>query len=175
MFSCNVSMPENQAFYSADGDFMIVIQEGVLNITTEMGKINVYPKEICVIPRGVRFRVDLTSGKSRGYICEIFKGHFNLPELGPIGANSLANPRDFDIPVAWYEDKDCDFTVISKYQSKFFSCKYKSSIFNTVAWWGNYYPYKYNLDKFNTIGSISFDHPDSTLFTVMTAPTDEKG
>ena len=174
MYSCNASMPENTAFYNSDGDFLIVAQEGILNITTELGKLNVGPKEICVIPRGIRYRVDVTS-KCRGYICEIFKGHFTLPELGVIGANGLANPRDFEIPVACFEDKDCEFTVINKFHSKFFSCKYKSSIFNTVAWHGNYYPFKYHLDKYNTIGTISFDHPDPYIFTVLSAPTDEIG
>lgn len=167
-------MPENSAFYNSDGDFLIVAQEGVLHITTELGKLNVNPKEICVIPRGIRFRVDV-SANCRGYISEIFKGHFTLPELGVIGSNGLANPRDFEIPVACFEDKDCDFTVVNKFHGKFFSCQYKSSVFNTVAWHGNYYPFKYHLDKFNTIGTISFDHPDPSIFTVLTAPSDEKG
>ena len=167
-------MKENSAFYNADGDFLIVPESGVLKITTEMGILYLYQKEIGVIPRGLRFRVDV-DGNSRGYICEIFKSHFTLPELGVIGSNGLANARDFEIPVAWYEDKDCDFQVISKYQGKFFSCDYKFSIFNTVAWWGNYVPFKYNLDKFNTIGTISFDHPDPSIFTVLTAPSDEHG
>ena len=174
MYACNTSMKENTAFYNADGDMLIVQQEGVLNITTELGKMNLRPKEIAVIPRGMRFRVDV-SGNARGYICELFKGHLALPELSVIGSNCLANARDFQIPVAWYEDKDCDFTVISKFGSKFFSCDYKYSIFNTVAWWGNYVPYKYNLENFNTLGSISFDHPDPSIFTVLTSGTDEPG
>jgi homogentisate 1,2-dioxygenase len=174
MFSCNTSMKENSAFYNADGDLLIVQQYGELHITTEMGKLSLKPKDICCIPRGLRFRVDV-DGNSRGYICELFKGHLALPELGPIGSNCLANVRDFQVPVAWYEDKDCDFTVICKFGSKFFSSTYKHSIFNVVAWWGNYVPYKYNLDNFNTIGSISFDHPDPSIFTVLTAASDEPG
>jgi homogentisate 1,2-dioxygenase len=167
-------MAENSAFYNADGDFLIVPQSGDLHITTEMGKLKVSPKEIVVIPRGIRFRVDV-DGDCRGYICEIFKSHFVLPELGVIGSNGLANARDFEIPIAWYEDKECNFTVISKYMSKFFTCDYKYSVFNTVSWWGNYVPFKYNLDKYNTIGTISYDHPDPSIFTVLTAPTDELG
>jgi homogentisate 1,2-dioxygenase len=174
MYSCNTSMKENSAFYNADGDIIIVQQHGELQIITELGKLSIGPKEIACIPRGLRFRVDV-NGNARGYICELFKGHLNLPELGPIGSNCLANTRDFQVPVAWYEDRDCEFTVICKFGSKFFSCEYNHSIFNTVAWWGNYVPYKYNLDNFNTIGSISYDHPDPSIFTVLTAPTDEHG
>jgi len=175
LYSCNSSMEENSAFYSADGDLLVVPQHGELFITTELGKINVKPKEIVVLPRGLRFKVDVTE-ESRGYICEIYKGHFTLPDLGPIGSNGLANARDFEVPVAWYEDKDCEeFKVISKFSGKFFYTTYTHSIFNTVAWWGNYVPYKYELDKFNTIGSISFDHPDPSIFTVLTCPSDEAG
>jgi homogentisate 1,2-dioxygenase len=167
-------MDENTAFYNADGDFLIIPQQGVLHITTEFGKLNVFPKEIVVIPRGIRFRIDVESD-SRGYVCEVFKGHFVLPDLGLIGSNSLANPRHFQSPVAWYEDKDCNFTVICKFQSKFFTARYNYSIFNVVAWYGNYVPFKYDLDKYNTLGSISFDHPDPSIFTVLTVPTDEPG
>jgi homogentisate 1,2-dioxygenase len=174
MYSCNTSMADNTAFYSADGDFLIVPQLGELLITTELGKLTLKSKEIGVIPRGLRYRVDVKEN-CRGYICEIFKGHFTLPDLGPIGSNGLANARDFEIPVATYEDKDCEFTVISKFGGEFFSCKYDYSIFNTVAWWGNYVPFKYDLGKFNTIGTISFDHPDPSIFTVLTAPSDEQG
>ena len=174
MYSCNVSMSENSAFYSADGDFLIVPQLGELVITTETGKMTVKPKEIAVIPRGMRYRVEV-EGNSRGYICEIFKGHYVLPELGPIGSNGLANARDFETPVAWFEDRDCDFTVISKFGGKFFSCKYQHSIFNTVAWWGNYLPFKYDLNKYNSMGTITFDHPDPSIFLVLNAPTDEAG
>jgi homogentisate 1,2-dioxygenase len=174
MYSCNTSMKENTAFYNADGDMLIVQQHGELHITTELGKLSVNSKEIALIPRGLRFRVDV-DGNARGYICELFKGHLALPELGVIGSNCLANARDFQVPVAWYEDKECDFKVICKYGTKFFSCDYKHSVFNTVAWWGNYVPFKYNLDNFNTIGTISFDHPDPSIFTVLSSPTDEAG
>lgn len=178
MYACNSSMPNNSGFYSADGDFLIVPQTGELFITTELGKLTVKPKEISVIPRGLRFRVDVKEGEdNRGYICEVFGGHFTLPELGVIGTNGLANARDFEVPVAAYEnvDKEGEYIVTSKYSGKFFQTVQKNSIFNTVAWHGNYVPYKYNLDKFNTIGTISYDHPDPSIFTVLTCPTNEPG
>lgn len=113
--------------------------------------------------------MELIDGTARGFICEVYKGHFVIPDLGPIGANCLANPRDFEIPVAWYEDKDEEWTVINKFQGKFFEYKTHHSPFNIVAWHGNYAPYKYDLRKFNTVGSISYDHPDPSIFTVLTA------
>ena len=174
MYSCNISMDENSAFYSADGDFLIVPQSGLLTVKTELGILSIAPKEIIVIPRGLRFNVAV-EGESRGYFCEIYKGHFLLPELGPIGANGLANARDFLIPVAAYEDRDIDFTVYCKFSGKFFKKIYSHSIFDCVAWHGNYVPYKYNLDNFCTVGSISFDHPDPSIFTVLTAVSDEPG
>ena len=174
MYACNSSMNENSAFYSSDGDILIVPQSGTLNIRTELGFLTVSPKEIVVIPRGIRFNVAV-EGDSRGYFCEIYKGHFVLPELGPIGSNGLAGARDFLIPVAAFEDKDCEFTVYCKYFGKFFKKQYDHSIFDTVAWYGNYVPFKYNLDNFNTMGTISFDHPDPSIFTVLTAATDEPG
>ncbi len=174
MYSCNTSMDENSAFYSSDGDFLIVPQTGTLTIRTEMGILKVSPHEIVVLPRGIRFNIAV-EGNSRGYFCEIYKGHFVLPELGPIGANGLANARDFLVPVAAYEDREVDFTVICKFQGKFFKKHYNHSVFDCVAWHGNYVPFKYNLDNFNTIGTISFDHPDPSIFTVMTVATDEPG
>lgn len=176
MYACNTSMNSNHAFYSSDGDMLIVPQTGELFIFTENGKLNVKPKEIIVIPRGIRFRVDVKEGENnRGYICEVYGGHFALPELGPIGANGLANPRDFEIPVAAFENKEGEYTIINKYQGKFFSTKQNNSVFNVVAWDGNYYPFKYDLNKYNTMGTISFDHPDPSIFTVLTCPTNEPG
>lgn len=172
MYSCNVSMNENSAFYSADGDFLIVPQVGVLDITTELGKLKVSPWEIVVIPRGIKFNVKVT-GESRGYFNEIYRGHYRPIERGPIGSNGLANERDFYAPVAWYEDRECDFTVITKFMGKFFSSKYDRSVFDTVAWHGNYVPYKYNLKRYNTIGTITYDHPDPSIFTVLSASTDD--
>jgi homogentisate 1,2-dioxygenase len=119
--------------------------------------------------------VELLDGEARGYMCEVYKGHFVIPDLGPIGSNCLANPRDFETPIAWYEDKSEDWTVISKFQGKFFQYSIDHCPFNIVAWHGNYAPYKYDLRKFNTIGSISYDHPDPSIFTVLTVQSDDPG
>ncbi|XP_068150731.1 homogentisate 1,2-dioxygenase [Drosophila tropicalis] len=170
VYLCNVSM-ENSAFYNSDGDFLIVPQQGVLDITTELGKMTVAPNEICVIPQGIRFAVGVDS-VSRGYILEVYDGHFRLPDLGPIGANGLANPRDFLTPVAWFNDKQVEeFNVISKYQGGLFVAKQNHSVFDVVAWHGNYVPYKYDLSKFLVINSVSFDHCDPSIFTVLTCPS----
>ncbi|XP_075152203.1 homogentisate 1,2-dioxygenase [Haematobia irritans] len=174
VFMCNVSMKDT-AFYNSDGDFLIVPQEGVLDITTEFGKMKVAPNEICVIPQGVRYAVNV-SGPTRGYILEVYDNHFHLPDLGPIGANGLANPRDFETPVAWFEDREVkDFSVVSKFQGHLFVAKQNHSCFDVVAWHGNYVPYKYNLAKFNVINSVSFDHCDPSIFTVLTCPSSRYG
>jgi len=127
-----------------------------------------------VIQRGVKFSVELEEW-SRGYVCEIFKGHFRLPDLGPIGANGLANPRDFKTPVAYYEKSTDTFSIVTKFLGGFFESTIDHSPFDVVAWHGNYVPYKYDLRTFCTMGSISFDHPDPSIFTVLTCQTDEPG
>ncbi|OAX78175.1 homogentisate 1,2-dioxygenase [Emergomyces africanus] len=173
----------NEAFYSADGDFLIVPQHGVLDIQTELGHILVRPNEICVIPRGFKYRVTLPSGPVRGYICELYQGHYELPELGPIGSNCLANARDFQAPTASFIDDDDDddennkteWRILSKFNNTLFSARQTHTPFDVVAWHGTYYPYKYDLGRFNTIGSISFDHPDPSIFTVLTGPSDHAG
>ena len=137
--------------------------------------MRVDPQEICVVPRGIKFSVTLLDGKSRGYITEVFKGHFVIPDLGPIGSNCLANPRDFDVPVSWYQDVTEKWKVVNKFQGKFFYLEYDHSPFDVVAWHGNYTPYKYDLRKYNTVGSISYDHPDPSIFTVLTVQTDDPG
>jgi homogentisate 1,2-dioxygenase len=174
VYLCNTSMP-NSAFYNSDGDFLIVPQEGVLDIITEFGRMKVAPNEICVIPQGIRYAVNVT-GPSRGYILEVYDNHFHLPDLGPIGANGLANPRDFLTPVAWFEDREVkNFEIISKFQGKLFVAKQNHSVFDVVAWHGNYVPYKYDLSKFMVINSVSFDHCDPSIFTVLTCPSSRYG
>jgi homogentisate 1,2-dioxygenase len=184
IYAAGCSMDEHAAFYSADGDLLIVPQEGVLNIRTEMGWILVRPMEICVIPRGIKYRVELPSGPVRGYALELYQGHFNLPELGPIGSNGLANERDFQVPVACFDESEHGTTafdgstryeVIVKFTNKLYTTSQPHSPFDVVAWHGNYYPYKYDLGRFNTIGSISFDHPDPSIFTVLSAPSEHPG
>lgn len=139
---------------------MTVPQSGELLFQTEFGFMNVKPGEICVIQRGMRFSVSCF-GDSRGYVAEVFNGHFTIPDLGPIGANGLANPRDFQTPVAAYEDVDKKFEVIHKFQGKLFSAEMDHSPFDVVGWHGNYAPYKYNLSLFNAMNSVTFDHPVS--------------
>ncbi|XP_009327564.1 PREDICTED: homogentisate 1,2-dioxygenase [Pygoscelis adeliae] len=175
IFVCNTSMLD-RCLYNSDGDFLIVPQQGKLFITTEFGKMLVEPNEICVIQQGMRFSVEVF-GETRGYILEVYGAHFELPDLGPIGANGLANPRDFLVPVAWYEDRQVPggYTVISKYQGKLFAAQQDFSPFNVVAWHGNYTPYKYHLEKFMVINSVAFDHADPSIFTVLTAKSTRPG
>lgn len=170
-------MPEKVAFYSADGDLLVVIQQGVLDIQTEFGRMLVRQNEIAVIPRGIRHRVTLPEGPVRGYCLELYQGHFILPELGPIGSACLANPRDFQVPVAFATTNDTQskWEIISKFNKRLFVAEQRHTPFDVVAWHGTYYPYKYDLGRFNTIGSISFDHPDPSIFTVLTAPSDHPG
>ncbi|GAB0086882.1 Homogentisate 1,2-dioxygenase [Sergentomyia squamirostris] len=174
VYLCNAPM-RDRAFYNSDGDFLIVPQQGSLDIVTEFGRIRVDPNEIVVIQQGMRFAVSVT-GPSRGYILEVYDNHFKLPDLGPIGANGLANPRDFKTPVAWFEDRDVEsFKIISKYQGSLFVATQKHSPFDVVAWHGNYTPYKYNLADYMTINSVSFDHCDPSIFTVLTCPSSRPG
>jgi len=173
VYACNTSM-EDKVFCNADGDMLIVPQLGTLRVRTECGYMVVKPGEICVVQRGFRWSVEV-SETSRGYICEIFDGHFRLPDLGPIGANGLANPRDFKSPVASYENKNGRFTMVQKFVGKLYEGTYKSSPFDVVAWHGNYVPFKYNLADFVVINSVSIDHLDPSIFTVLTCPTPNPG
>jgi homogentisate 1,2-dioxygenase len=171
IYSINTSMVD-AAYCNSDGDFLFVPQQGELVIRTEMGFLELHPGEIGIIQRGIRFSVALRKEEaSRGYICEVFDSHFRLPDLGPIGANGLAQPRDFEHPVAAFEDRKCDFTLYQKFAGDIFVAKYQNSPFDVVAWHGNYVPYRYDLGKFCVINSVSFDHLDPSIFTVLTAPT----
>ncbi|WP_018971594.1 homogentisate 1,2-dioxygenase [Rudaea cellulosilytica] len=174
IYAANRSM-QGRYFYDADGELLIVPQLGRLRLATEFGAIEVEPQEIAVIPRGVRFRVELLDGEARGYVAENFGAMLRLPDLGPIGSNCLANARDFLTPVAAYEDVDGEFELIAKFQGHLWSAKIDHSPLDVVAWHGNYAPYKYDLRRFNTIGSISYDHPDPSIFTVLTSPSDTPG
>lgn len=162
-------------FYNADAEMLIVPQAGRLHIVTELGVLDIEPQEIGVIPRGVRFRVDLPDGTARGYVCENFGAILRLPELGPIGSNGLANARDFLTPVAAFEDLEGEFELIAKFQGGLWIADIGHSPLDVVAWHGNYAPYKYDLRHFNTIGSISYDHPDPCIFSVLTSPSDTPG
>jgi len=162
-------------FYSGDGELLIVPQQGRLSISTELGLLELEAQQIGVIPRGIRFSVDLPDGAARGYVCENFGALLRLPDLGPIGSNGLANPRDFLSPVARYEDVEGDFELLAKFGGNLWTAPIGHSPLDVVAWHGNYAPYKYDLRHFNTIGSISYDHPDPSIFLVLHAPTDTPG
>ena len=174
LYAASASM-DGRAFQNSDGEMLIVPQQGALLITTELGRMEVPPGYIGVIPKGMRFRVELTDGPARGYVCENYGAPFRLPDLGPIGANGLANPRDFETPVAWFEDRDEDCEIVQKFNGKLWTTTIDHSPFDVVAWHGNTAPYRYDLARFNTIGTVSFDHPDPSIFTVLTSPSDTHG
>ncbi|MCW5680615.1 MAG: homogentisate 1,2-dioxygenase [Xanthobacteraceae bacterium] len=174
MLFVNASM-EREHFFNADGEFLIVAQDGALRFRTEFGIIDIEPGEICIIPRGVIFRVELLGGPARAYVCENYGGAFTLPDRGPIGANCLANPRDFHTPVAAYEDIEAPHTLYVKWGGEMYKTETGHSPLDVAAWHGNYYPYKYNLRYFSPVGAISFDHPDPSIFTVMTSPSETPG
>ena len=174
LYACNRSM-EGRVFFDADGELLIVPQEGGLTITTEFGIIDLEPQQIAVIPRGVRIRVALTGPQARGYVCENYGALFRLPDLGPIGSNGLANPRDFETPVAAYEDVEGGVELVQKFQGGLWSTMLDHSPFDVVAWHGNLAPYRYDLRRFNTINTVSYDHPDPSIFTVLTSPSDTPG
>ena len=174
LYAANRSMTQ-RAFYSADGELLIVPQLGRLLLTTELGRLALEPLEIAVIPRGLRFQVELCEAAARGYICENFGAAFRLPDLGPIGSNGLACERDFLTPVAWYEEREQPHELVAKFMGRLWSAAMDHSPFDVVAWRGNLAPYKYDLRRFNAIGSISYDHPDPSIFLVLQSITDAPG
>ncbi|MEZ5592750.1 MAG: homogentisate 1,2-dioxygenase [Gammaproteobacteria bacterium] len=174
LYAANRSMRE-RFFYNADGELLLVPERGRLHLATELGQLDIEPQEIAVIPRGVRFRVELPDGDARGYICENYGALLRLPDLGPIGSNGLANPRDFLTPRASYEDRDGPFELVAKFKGNLWTAEIDHSPLDVVAWHGNYAPYKYDLRRFNAIGSISFDHPDPSIFLVLQSQSDTPG
>ena len=174
LYAVNQSMHQ-RVFYNADGELLVVPQQGRHRFVTELGVIEAEPQEIVVIPRGVRFRLELPDGPVRGYICENFGAAFRLPDLGPIGSNGLANTRDFLTPVAAYEDIDGAFELVGKFMGQLWSARMDHSPLDVVAWHGNHAPYKYDLRRFNAIGSISYDHPDPSIFLVLHSASDTPG
>lgn len=174
LYGANQSMGDSY-FFNTDGEMLLVPQQGRLLLHTEFGRLEILPNEIGVIQRGIKFRVELPDGPSRGYVCENFGVAFRLPQLGPIGSNGLANARDFQIPVAAFEDSEKDARLICKFGGDLWAADIDHSPLDVVAWHGNYVPYKYDLANFNVIGSTSFDHPDPSIFTVLTSPSDLVG
>ena len=174
LYAATASMAD-RCFFNADGELLIVPQMGALRLATEFGTIDVAPGEIAVIPRGVRFRVELPDGDARGYVCENYGSAFRLPDLGPIGSNGLANPRDFMTPAAAFEDIARPTELIQKYGGRLWLTGLAHSPLDVVAWHGNLAPYKYDLARFNAINTVSFDHPDPSIFTVLTSPSATPG
>jgi homogentisate 1,2-dioxygenase len=169
------NQPMQRVFWNADGELLIVPQQGCLALATELGRLLVAPGEIAVIPRGVRFRVTLPDGAARGYICENHGPVLRLPDLGPIGSNGLAEPRDFLTPTAWFEDRDEPTELVQKFGGALWATELDHSPLDVVAWHGNLAPYKYDLARFMAINTVSFDHCDPSIFTVLTSPTDSPG
>jgi homogentisate 1,2-dioxygenase len=166
---------DSRVFVDADGELVIVPQQGAIELQTELGRLQVAPGSIGIVPRGIKFRVRLIDGESRGYVAENYGLPFRLPELGPIGSNGLANPRDFETPVAWFEDSDEPTEVIQKSLGHLWATSLDHSPLDVVAWHGNYAPCRYDLSRFNVINSVSFDHPDPSIFTVLTSPSNVPG
>jgi homogentisate 1,2-dioxygenase len=162
-------------FFDSDGELLFIPEQGRLTLLTEMGRIDIAPGEVALVPRGVRFRAILPDGRARGYVAENHGALFRLPELGPIGSNGLANARDFLTPVAHYEDVEGEAELVQKYLGRLWTTTLDHSPLDVVAWHGNLAPWKYDLARFNTIGTVSFDHPDPSIFTVLTSPSETPG
>jgi len=173
VYRANRSM--ERIFVCNDGELMMVPQLGQLLLFTELGKLTVAPGEIAVVPRGVKFRVELSEKQARGYVCENYGAPFRLPELGPLGSQGLAQPRDFLAPVAAFEDRDEPCEVVSKFMGGLWSAQWKHSPLDVVAWHGRYAPYKYDLSRFMVINTVSHDHADPSIFTVLTSPSGAPG
>jgi homogentisate 1,2-dioxygenase len=174
LYAANTSMTD-RVFSDADGELLIVPEQGGLLLRTEFGLLHAEPGHMALIPRGVRFRVELTDATARGYVCENYGRPFTLPDLGPIGANGLANARDFLAPVAAHEDEDRQVEWVNKFCGNLWTATVGHSPLDVVAWHGNHLPYVYDLRRFNVLGSISYDHPDPSIFTVLTSPSDTPG
>jgi homogentisate 1,2-dioxygenase len=173
-YQTNRSM-ERRYFYSADGEFLFVPVEGEMLISTELGKLSIAPGEIAVIPRGIKFQANPLRESARGYLAENYGAPLDLPERGPVGANGFANQRDFFYPVAAYEDMQTRTEIVAKFGGRLFKAEMDHSPLNVVGWAGSSAPYKYDLARFNTINTVSFDHPDPSIFTVLTSPSDTPG
>jgi homogentisate 1,2-dioxygenase len=174
IYLANTSM-EDDYFFSADSELLVVPQEGLLRFHTEMGTLDLAPKEIAILPRGMVYRVEVVEGPARGFVCENYGQKFDLPSRGPIGANCMANPRDFLTPVAAFEDREVPSTVTVKWGGQFHRTQIGHSPLDVVAWHGNYAPVKYDLTTYSPVGAILFDHPDPSIFTVLTAPSGQEG
>jgi homogentisate 1,2-dioxygenase len=166
---------DGRVLVDADGELLIIPQQGTLDLQTELGRLEVAPGWVAIVPRGVRFRVQLLDGEARGYVAENYGQPFRLPELGPIGSNGLANARDFEVPNAWFEDREGPIEVVQKFLGRLWVTELDHSPLDVVAWHGSLAPCRYELARFNAIGTVSFDHPDPSIFTVLTSPSNVPG
>ncbi len=173
LYACNQPMGR-RALVSADGETLLIPEQGTLHLVTEFGRLDVPPGHVALVPRGVRFRIDVAC-PARGYVCENHGEPFRLPDLGPIGANGLASPRDFEAPHAAFEEQDGPHSLVMKLGGRLFATELSHSPFDVVAWHGNLAPFRYDLSRFNTLGTVSFDHPDPSIFTVLTSPSAHPG
>lgn len=173
-YAANADMTA-RACFDSDGETLIIPQAGRLSIRTEFGVIEVEPQEIALIPRGVRYAVALPGGAASGYLVENRGAPFRLPDLGPIGSNGLAAARDFLTPVAAFEDAEGPYELVQTFAGRRWTTTLAASPFDVVAWHGNLAPCKYDLRRFMTIGTVSFDHPDPSIFTVLTSPSETFG
>ncbi|MFU8763961.1 MAG: homogentisate 1,2-dioxygenase [Haliea sp.] len=174
LYAASASM-SGRYFYCADGEWLLIPQQGELLLRTECGRLHLQPGEIAVVPRGMKFAVDLPAGPARGYLCENYGAPLTLPERGPVGANGFANDRDFQYPVAAFEEFEGNFELLCKFGGHLYRCDIGHSPLDVVAWTGNSAPYKYALSRFNVMGSVSYDHPDPSIYTVLTSPSDTAG
>lgn len=178
MFAVSSDMAPHTAVSSLDGDLLIIVQSGAIDIQTELGKLLIRQNEIAVIPRGLKHRVTLASDTARGQICELFQGHWDLPELGPIGSTGLANVRDFEVPAAFFDGgvvddvasaNNADWTIMCRLRGQMWSCTQDHTPFDVAGWHGTYYPFKYDLAKFCVLGNMLFDEHDPSLYVVLSA------
>ena len=174
LYDASVSMTDKY-FYNSDAEMLVVCQSGKLRFKTEMGILEVEPQQICILPRGMKFQVELLDSTARGYVLENFGHMMRTPDLGPIGANGLAMPRDFEAPVAEFEDKEGEFKLVNKFMNQFFVADIGHSPLDVVGWHGNYTPYRYDLRRFQVVNTVSFDHSDPSIFTVLTSPSGTEG
>ncbi len=174
LYAANADMVDT-AFSNIDGDLLVVPERGRLHVRTELGRLVVEPGEILIMPRGIRFQVLLPDGEGRGWVGELFDGHFQLPERGPVGANGMADERHFLAPVAEFEDDVRPWRIVVRQGGQLWEATSPHSPFDVVAWHGSYTPFKYDLMRFNSMGSVSWDHVDPSILTVLTCPADTHG
>lgn len=174
VYVANASM-DREYFYNTDGEMLLVPQDNSIRVFTECGLLDATPGEVILIPKGMKFKVDVPNGPARGYVCENYGSYFTLPERGPIGANCLANARDFLTPVAAFEDKEAPSRLFVKALGKLYVTEIEQSPLDVVAWHGNFVPCKYDLRRFSPVGSVLFDHPDPSIYTVLTSPSETPG